>query len=224
MSAESRIEDFILAPSDPAWGDERNREEYYRAMSVGYYWAAPAALVGSLIAAAEGARITSMAVLLLLLATQLATYRYCSRHDVPLASITRAFLTPKRKAVMAAILREEYAAGPFKMLMHCYTSGAELAKIAAEMGAWFSVSGIATFKAAEDVRAVIRDMPGDRIIVETDCPYLAPIPHRGRRNEPAYVGLVLDKLAEIRGWSAEEAERITTEAFFGLFDRIPKPA
>ena len=126
--------------------------------------------------------------------------------------------------VMADILREEYAAGPFKMLMHCYTSGAELAKIAAEMGAWFSVSGIATFKAAEDVRAVIRDMPGDRIIVETDCPYLAPVPHRGRRNEPAYVGHVLDKLAEIRGWSAEEADRRTTEAFFGLFDRIPRPA
>ncbi|WP_293827105.1 TatD family hydrolase [uncultured Brevundimonas sp.] len=132
--------------------------------------------------------------------------------------------TREADAAMADILRAEYAAGPFKMLMHCYTSGAELAKTAAEMGAWFSVSGIATFKAAEDVRAVIRDMPGDRIIVETDCPYLAPIPHRGRRNEPAYVGLVLDKLAEIRGWSAEEAERITTEAFFGLFDRIPKPA
>lgn len=110
------------------------------------------------------------------------------------------------------------------MLMHCYTSGVELAKIAAEMGAWFSVSGIATFKAAEDVRAVIRDMPGDRIIVETDCPYLAPIPHRGRRNEPAYIVHVLDKLAEIRGWSVEEADRITTEAFFGLFDRIPRPA
>lgn len=104
MSAESRIEDFILAPSDPAWGDERNREEYYRAMAVGYYWAAPAALIGSLIAAAEGARVTAMAVLLLLLATQLATYRYCSRHHVPLAQITRGFLTPKRKAAMAAIL------------------------------------------------------------------------------------------------------------------------
>ncbi|ASE40875.1 TatD family hydrolase [Brevundimonas vesicularis] len=126
--------------------------------------------------------------------------------------------------IMASILREEYAAGPFKMLMHCYTSGAELAKIAAEMGAWFSVSGIATFKAAEDVRAVIRDMPGDRIIVETDCPYLAPVPHRGRRNEPAYIGHVLHKLAEIRGWSAEEADCVTTEAFFGLFDRIPRPA
>ena len=126
--------------------------------------------------------------------------------------------------VMAAILREEYAAGPFRMLMHCYTSGAELAATAADLGAWFSVSGIATFKAAEEVRAVIRDMPADRIIVETDCPYLAPIPHRGRRNEPAYVGLVLDKLAEIRGWSAEEADARTTDAFFALFDRIPRPA
>lgn len=131
--------------------------------------------------------------------------------------------TREADETMAWILREEYAAGPFKMLMHCYTSGAELAKIAAELGAWFSVSGIATFKAAEDVRAVIRAMPADRIIVETDCPYLAPIPHRGQRNEPAYVGLVLEKLAEIRGWSADEADRITTEAFFGLFDRIPRP-
>ncbi len=126
--------------------------------------------------------------------------------------------------MMAAILREEHAKGPFKLLMHCYTSGIELAETAAELGAWFSVSGIATFKAAEDVREVIRRMPEDRIIVETDCPYLAPIPHRGRRNEPAYVGLVLQKLAEIRGWTPEEADRRTTDAFFALFDRIPRPA
>lgn len=126
--------------------------------------------------------------------------------------------------VMAAILREEHAKGPFKLLMHCYTSGLELAEIAAEIGAWFSVSGIATFKAAEDVRDVIRRMPEDRIIVETDCPYLAPIPHRGRRNEPAYVGLVLQKLAEVRGWTPQEAEQRTTDAFFALFDRIPRPA
>lgn len=125
--------------------------------------------------------------------------------------------------VMADILREEHARGPFKLLMHCYTSGMELAETAAELGAWFSVSGIATFKAAEDVREVIRRMPEDRIIVETDCPYLAPIPHRGRRNEPAYVGLVLQKLAEIRGWTPEEADRRTTDAFFALFDRIPRP-
>jgi TatD DNase family protein len=126
--------------------------------------------------------------------------------------------------VMAAILREEHARGPFKLLMHCYTSGLELAETAAELGAWFSVSGIATFKAAEDVREVIRRMPEDRIIVETDCPYLAPIPHRGRRNEPAYVGLVLQKLAEVRGWTPQEAEHRTTDAFFALFDRIPRPA
>ena len=126
--------------------------------------------------------------------------------------------------VMASILREEHAKGSFKLLMHCYTSGLELAETAAELGAWFSVSGIATFKAAEDVREVIRRMPEDRIIVETDCPYLAPIPHRGRRNEPAYVGLVLQKLAEVRGWTPEEADRRTTDAFFALFDRIPRPA
>ena len=125
--------------------------------------------------------------------------------------------------VMAAILEEEQARAPFKFLMHCYTSGPELAERAAKLGAWFSVSGIATFKAAQDVRDIIAGMPADRIIVETDCPYLAPIPHRGRRNEPAYVGHVLDKLAEIRGWSREDAEDRTTRAFFDLFDRIPRP-
>src|SRR4030095_3831424 len=107
--------------------------------------------------------------------------------------------------VMGDILEDEYAKGPFPLLMHCYTSGAELAGRAAALGAWFSVSGIATFKAAEDVRAVIRDMPADRIIVETDCPYLAPVPHRGRRNEPASIPHVLAKLAEIRGSTPDEA-------------------
>ncbi|MFO0286900.1 MAG: TatD family hydrolase [Brevundimonas sp.] len=124
---------------------------------------------------------------------------------------------------MAQILTEEHANGPFKFLMHCYTSGPELANTAAEMGAWFSVSGIATFRAAEEVRALVRDMPADRILVETDCPYLAPVPHRGRRNEPAFIGHVLDKLAELRGWSRDEAEQRTTDAFFALFDRIPRP-
>ena len=141
------------------------------------------------------------------------------RTGLPLVVHTR-----EADETMAEILREEHAKGPFKLLMHCYTSGMELAETAAELGAWFSVSGIATFKAAEDVREVIRRMPEDRIIVETDCPYLAPIPHRGRRNEPAYVGLVLQKLAEIRGWTPEEADRRTTDAFFALFDRIPRPA
>ncbi len=125
--------------------------------------------------------------------------------------------------VMAEILTDEMGKGAFRFLMHCYTSGAELAKTAAELGGWFSVSGIATFKAAGDVRAIIADMPGDRIIVETDCPYLAPVPMRGRRNEPAYVTHVFDKLAEVRGWTCEETEQRAGDAFFALFDRIPRP-
>jgi TatD DNase family protein len=126
-------------------------------------------------------------------------------------------------AEMAEILEQECAKGPFKILLHCYTSGPDLARRAAALGAFFSVSGIATFKAAEDVRAVIRDMPEGRIIVETDCPYLAPVPMRGRRNEPAFLPHVLAKLAQIRGWSLDEAEARTEDAFFELFDRIPRP-
>jgi TatD DNase family protein len=122
---------------------------------------------------------------------------------------------------VADILEEEYAAGAFRILMHCYTSGPELAARVAALGAWFSVSGIATFKAAEAVRAVIADMPEGRILVETDCPYLAPVPMRGRRNEPAFLPYVLAKLAEIRGWTLGEAEERTQAAFFTLFDRIP---
>ena len=124
---------------------------------------------------------------------------------------------------MAAILEEEHAAGPFRILMHCYTSGPDLARRAAALGAWFSVSGIATFKAAEAVRAVIADMPADRILVETDCPYLAPVPMRGRRNEPAFLPHVLAQLATIRGWSVAEAEERTADACFAVFDRIPQP-
>jgi TatD DNase family protein len=131
--------------------------------------------------------------------------------------------TREADEVMGDILEEEHAAGAFRILMHCYTSGAELARRAAALGAWFSVSGIATFKAAQDVRDVIADMPADRIILETDCPYLAPVPMRGRRNEPAYLPHILEKLAEIRGWNREEAEARTEAAFFRLFDRIPHP-
>lgn len=154
--------------------------------------------------------------------TQAAIFRQhieaARRTGLPLIVHTR-----EADAVMADILTEEQARGPFRFLMHCYTSGPELAEKAAELGAWFSVSGIATFKAATEVREIIAGMPADRIIIETDCPYLAPVPHRGRRNEPAYVGHVLEKLAGIRGWSRDEAEARTTDAFFALFDRIPRP-
>ena len=131
--------------------------------------------------------------------------------------------TREADADMGDMLEAAHRTQPFKLLMHCYTSGAELAWRAARLGAWFSVSGIATFKAAEEVREVIAQMPSDRILVETDCPYLAPVPMRGRRNEPAYLPHVLAKLAEVRGWSLAEAEARTTDAFFALFDKVPRP-
>ena len=140
------------------------------------------------------------------------------RSGLPLVVHTR-----EADAEMGDMLEAAYTRQPFKMLMHCYTSGAELARRTSALGAWFSVSGIATFKSANDVRAVIAEMPEDRIIVETDCPYLAPIPMRGRRNEPAFLPFVLAKLAEIRGWSLTETEERTESAFFSLFDRIPRP-
>ena len=132
--------------------------------------------------------------------------------------------TREADADMAAMLEDAHAKGAFKILMHCYTSGAELAHRAAALGAYFSVSGIVTFKTADAVRAVIRDMPAQRIIVETDCPYLAPIPMRGRRNEPAYLIHVLAKLADVRGWTLAEAERRTEDAFFALFDKAERPS
>ena len=125
--------------------------------------------------------------------------------------------------LMGDILEAEMGKGAFPLLMHCYTSGPELMARAAALGAWFSVSGIATFKAAEDVRALVAAMPGDRIMLETDCPYLAPMPMRGRRNEPAFLPFVLAKLAEIRGWSLAEAEARTEQAFFDCFHTIPRP-
>jgi TatD DNase family protein len=122
---------------------------------------------------------------------------------------------------MADLLEEEMGKGAFRPLLHCYTGGAELARRAAALGAYFSASGIITFKKADDVRAVFQDIvPEDRVIVETDCPYLAPVPHRGKRNEPSYLPHVLERLCEIRGWSLDEGEERTTKAALALFDRI----
>ncbi|MHB8528290.1 MAG: TatD family hydrolase [Caulobacteraceae bacterium] len=124
---------------------------------------------------------------------------------------------------MTEILEEEHGRGAFSIVMHCYTSGPELARRVAALGAFFSVSGIATFKAAEGVRAVIAQMPAEQIMVETDCPYLAPVPLRGKRNEPAFLPYVLAKLAEIRNWSLAETEARTETAFFTCFSKIPRP-
>jgi TatD DNase family protein len=121
--------------------------------------------------------------------------------------------------IMGDVLEEEFAKGAFPILLHCYTSGTELARRALALGAYFSMSGIMTFKAAESVRAVALELPLDRVIVETDCPYLSPIPYRGRRNEPAYVKEVLAFFAELRGLSFDDAARQTTDNFYRLFQR-----
>jgi len=117
------------------------------------------------------------------------------------------------------ILEREYARGAFRILMHCYTGGERLARRAMDLGARFSVSGILSFKAAADVRSVMAGVPVDRIILETDCPYLAPVPHRGRRNEPAYLVDVCRAFAEHRGMSFEEAAQLTTATAIDLFRR-----
>ncbi|PHR60267.1 MAG: LuxR family transcriptional regulator [Robiginitomaculum sp.] len=125
---------------------------------------------------------------------------------------------------MGDILQRELALQPFRFVLHSYTSGAELARIGAEAGGYFSVNGISTFKNAAPVRDIIRDiMPDDRIMLETDCPYLAPIPHRGRRNEPAYLPLIRDHLADIKGWSANDTDQRTNDAFFQLFTKAKRP-
>jgi TatD DNase family protein len=118
------------------------------------------------------------------------------------------------------ILEREFKRGAFPILMHCYTSGERLAMRAKDLGAWFSVSGILSFRNATDVRDVISRIPLDKLILETDCPYLAPIPHRGRRNEPAYLADVCRAFAAHRGLDADEAARLTTANALALFRRI----
>src|SRR6056297_668091 len=112
--------------------------------------------------------------------------------------------TREADELTANILEDEYAKGAFAILLHCYTGGADLCQRGLALGAFVSVSGILSFKSAKDVRAVIQDVPLDRVILETDCPYLTPMPFRGRRNEPAYLPHVADALADLHGQSREE--------------------
>ena len=121
------------------------------------------------------------------------------------------------------ILQEETAKGPFRAVLHCYTGGRELAMTAIELGLSISFTGILTFKKSEALRALAAELPADRIMVETDAPYLAPGKFRGKRNEPAYVVEVAKVLAEARSVSLEEISRQTTENFFRLFSKVPSP-
>ena len=109
-------------------------------------------------------------------------------------------------------------------MLHCYTGGPDLARRAIALGHSISFTGIVTFKNSADLRAIARDVPADRFLVETDAPYLAPLPYRGKRNEPAYVVEVAKLLADLRGVPFDHICRQSTENFFKLFAKVPRGA
>jgi TatD DNase family protein len=121
------------------------------------------------------------------------------------------------------ILREEAeAGGPFRGVIHCFSVGRAVAETALELGLYISVSGIVTFKKASALRAIVRDMPPERLLVETDAPYLAPAPHRGKRNEPSYVAHTANAVAALIGLSEQAVADQTTENFFALFSKAER--
>jgi len=123
---------------------------------------------------------------------------------------------------MAAILTEETGKGAFPFLLHCFSSGPELARTGVELGGYVSFSGILTFPKSEELREIAKTVPPERMLVETDAPYLAPKPFRGKRNEPAYVAHTAAVLADTIGVSVEEIARITTENAFRIFSKMPR--
>jgi TatD DNase family protein len=122
------------------------------------------------------------------------------------------------------ILDDEMGKGAFPAVLHCYTGGPELARRAVALGCYIGFTGIVTFKNSDTLREIAKNVPADRFLVETDAPYLAPLPYRGKRNEPAYVAEVAKVLAAVRGVSADEIARQTTENFFKLFAKVPRAA
>jgi TatD DNase family protein len=122
------------------------------------------------------------------------------------------------------ILEEEMAKGTFSAVLHCYTGGRELALKAVNLGLYVGFTGILTFNKSEALRAIAAELPTDRILVETDAPYLAPTPYRGKRNEPAYVVETAKMLAQTRGVSQDEIATQTTANFFRLFHKVPASA
>jgi TatD DNase family protein len=120
---------------------------------------------------------------------------------------------------MARVLEEESGKGALSGVIHCFSSGPELAEKAIELGFYISFSGIVTFKNASALREVARNIPLSRLLVETDAPYLAPVPHRGKRNEPAFVVHTAALVAQLRGLAPEALAAATTENFFRLFGK-----
>ena len=121
-----------------------------------------------------------------------------------------------------SILRDEYKKGCFSGLIHCFSASAELAKAVLEMGFYISISGIVTFKSAKSLRDIVEGVPLNRILVETDAPYLAPIPMRGRRNEPAFTAHTAQVVADLKGVAADQLAQATTDNFFRLFTKADR--
>lgn len=121
------------------------------------------------------------------------------------------------------IMQDEMKQGAYSGLIHCFSSGQYMADAALEIGFYISVSGIATFKKAQELRDVLKTVPLERMLVETDAPYLAPMPHRGKRNEPSYVVETNKVLAELKEVDAETCANITTDNFFTLFTKAKRP-
>lgn len=122
------------------------------------------------------------------------------------------------------ILEDEMGKGAFRAVLHCYTGGRDLAMQAIDLGLMISFTGILTFKKSQALRDLAAELPADRVLVETDSPYLAPGKYRGKRNEPSYVVETAKVLAEVRGVSLDEIARQTTENFFRLFGKVPASA
>ncbi|MGE0595092.1 MAG: TatD family hydrolase [Hyphomonadaceae bacterium] len=153
---------------------------------------------------------------------QIAAYR---AHAAAARALDKTLIIHTREAdaLMGDLLEEEAARGPLRILLHCYTSGPELARRALKLGSYISFSGIVTFKNADDVRAIAMEAPLDRIIVETDCPYLAPVPFRGQRCEPLHVASVQAAILKLRGIGEEEGAALLADNFFRVFPSVARP-
>ena len=125
-------------------------------------------------------------------------------------------------ADMAAILEEESGKGAFPFVLHCFSGARDLAMTGVKLGGYVSFSGILTFKNSDELRVIAADLPAERLLVETDAPYLAPGKRRGKRNEPSYVVETAKELARVRGAAFEDIGRQTTENFFALFRKVPR--
>jgi len=127
-------------------------------------------------------------------------------------------------ADLERILRDEIEKGPFPGLIHCFSGNQDLAETVLDIGFSISFSGIATFKKADEIRAVAKGVPLDRILVETDSPYLAPVPNRGKRNEPAFTAITATLIADLRGMDKKTFFQATTNNFFALFSKAENMA